>query len=221
MGPSSDSWFILLGWLNGIVVYVLICVPIWSLLILLLLLIIIRIVAGYPRSLEPSSNVVGALVCLLFVHYSVRFNQFKMGTFYVNLLLSRIALEVKFEGSCSKPLASSCWLGPLTLVIDLCYKSFTLWFMLMDSCWCSWYVLSFSDHTFLKGWCAFDVNNFSLCVIMGGVVALWLDHWLSSSISLGLVGRLVQVIICWKVGSVRPCLCFKFDLLRCSLLLGY
>ena len=34
-------------------------------------------------------------------------------------------------------------------------------------------------------------------------------------------GRLVQVRICWMVGSFRPCLCFKFNLLRKSLLLGY
>ena len=43
----------------------------------------------------------------------------------------------------------------------------------------------------------------------------------SSCVSFVFVGRLVQVRICWKVGSLRPCLCFKFDLLRKSLLLGY
>ena len=36
-----------------------------------------------------------------------------------------------------------------------------------------------------------------------------------------LMGRWGQVRTCWKFGSLRPWLCFKFDLLRKSLLLGY
>ena len=56
---------------------------------------------------------------------------------------------------------------------------------------------------------------------VSGVLALWLDLWSSSCGSFGLVGRSAQVIMCWKLGSLRPCLCFKSHLLRIALVLGY
>lgn len=41
----------------------------------------------------------------------VRFIPFKPTTSYVNLLLSRIVMEVKFKGSCSKPLLWLSWIA--------------------------------------------------------------------------------------------------------------
>lgn len=66
-----------------------------------------------------------------------------------------------------------------------------------------------------------DATDFYASLCLMGVLALQLDYWLSSYVSLGLVGRLFQVVICWKIGSIRPGLCFKAGLLRISLSLGY